>query len=87
VLLSIDEALLEVFEVLPAGAACIDDGGDADAEGKAIRGNAVVACVGATFADPVVDVDVKINEARCDVEALDVDGLESIPNSRCGARP
>jgi hypothetical protein len=54
---------------------------------KPSGGNAVVACVGATFADPVVDVDVKINEARCDVEALDVDGLESIPNSRCGARP
>src|SRR6202034_2890165 len=75
---AVDDALLEVFEVPPAGAAGVDYRGNANAEGKAVGRHAVVAGVGAALAGSRVDMNVDIDQAGRNIHTLDVDGLERI---------
>src|SRR3954467_394987 len=64
---AVDNALLEVLEVAPAGTAGVNDGGDAYAEGKAVGINAVVAGIGITLTSPGIDVSMNVNEAGSDI--------------------
>ena len=58
---AVDDLVLEVLEIAPARTAGIDHGGDAAAEGKAVRLHAEVAGIGAILlagADIVMGVQV-----------------------------
>ena len=74
---AIDDAVLEILEIAPAGAAGIGDGRHADAEGVAVRVEAVIAGVRAALAGAGVDVGVDVDQAGSHVEAGDVDHFES----------
>ena len=60
---AIDDALLEILEVAPAGAAGIGDRRHADAQREAVRIDAVVAGVRAPLARAGVDVRVDVDRA------------------------
>src|SRR6185437_1935761 len=76
--LAVDDVLFEVFEVAPAGAAGIADGGYAIAKGEAVRPDAVVAGIGVSFTSGSVIVRVNVNQPRRDVIAGYIDGLGRI---------
>ena len=72
---AIDDAIFEVREIAPAGAAGVGHGGDARPKGEAIRIDAVVAIIGAALSGAGVDVHVNVDEAGGDIEAADIHDL------------
>jgi hypothetical protein len=78
---AIDDAILEIGEVAPAGTAGVGHRSDAVAEGVAIWVEAEVARVCALCSGAGVYVDVHVHQAGGDVQTLHVDHFEG-----CGAR-
>ena len=70
---AVDDAVLEILELFPAGTADVDDGGDARAQGKTVRVDAAVAVVAAARAGAGVDMHVDIDQTRGYVEPGDID--------------
>ena len=81
---TIDHSLLEILKVSPSGAARIGDCGDSVAKGKAIRVDAVITGVGVFLSGSSVDMHVDIDEARSEIVAMKMDGLDRI--GRCDVR-
>ena len=75
---SIDDAGLEVVEVAPAGAAGVDDGRHADAQGEAVGIDAVVPGVRPRLTRAGVDVRMNVDEPGCHVEPAHVDRLQRV---------
>ena len=75
---AVDDPLLEVGEVPPAGASRVHHRRDAHPQREAVGVEAVVAGVGALLARAREDVDVHVHEARGDVETGDVHDLEGL---------
>ncbi len=75
---AVDDAVLEILEVAPAGAAGIDHGGDPGAESEAVRRYREVAGIGALLAGAVIDMDMHVDQAWHDIQALHVDGLDRV---------
>ena len=71
----VDDAILEVLEITPAGAARVGDRCYAAAEREAVGRHAVVTGVGAALTAPVVDVDVDIDEAWRHYQSRNIHGL------------
>ena len=75
---SIDDALLEVLEVAPAGAPRVGDRRHAGAKREAVGVHAVVAGVGSLLARPRKHVRVDVDETGHDLKARDVDRLRRV---------
>jgi hypothetical protein len=69
---AIDDTILEVRKIAPSGTAGVGHGGDARAEGEAIRVDAVVAAVGAALSGAGVYMHVHIDQAGGDIQARDI---------------
>ncbi len=81
---AIDDAILEIGEIPPAGTAGIGHGGDADSKGEAVGIDAEIAAVSATRARAGVDVHVHVYQAGSDVKSVDVDHLEGLRRRNVG---
>ena len=79
-LLVVDDAGLEVFEVAPSGRAGVGHGGDARAQREAVRLESPRAAGVGVLHQARIDVDVDIDQARRDVKAGGVHGLDG---ARC----
>ena len=75
---AIDDALLEVFEVAPAGAARVDDRRHARAGRHDVGIDAVVAGIRTRLAGSGVDVRVNVDDPGADEEPADIDRLDGI---------
>ena len=73
----VDDPCLEIFEVAPAGAAGVGNGGRAAFEREAVRRDAAESARVA-LALAGVDVDVDVDETGRDVKAGDIDGLRGL---------
>ena len=73
---TVNDAILEVFKVPPAGTPGVHHRGYARAIGEAVRVDAVVPGVGAPLPGARVDVNMNVDEAGRDVEPGDVHRLE-----------
>ncbi len=81
---AIDDAVLEVFEIAPAGAAGIDHGGDAGAEGETVRQNTEIAGIGAALARAGIVVGVQVDQAGRHIHAAHIDGLDRVRRLEIG---
>ena len=82
---AIDDAISEIFEVAPAGAARVHHGGHAGAEAEFVRQHAVVSGPGALHARGRKQVNVRVDQSRRDVEAADVDDRPCLRGIDAGA--
>jgi hypothetical protein len=72
------DPVFKIFKIAPAGAARIHHGGDAAAEGEAVRRNAEVTGIGALLAGAVIDMDMQVDQAGRHHHAAHIDGLDRI---------
>jgi hypothetical protein len=73
---AVDHSIFEVFEVPPARATCVGDGGHSDAKCEAVGIHAVIAGIRTALAGTRVDVHMNIDETGRYIETANVDHFQ-----------